>query len=118
MTCQLGNRCPDLFLVLISVLALLLLTTSSPIHTSLDSLETGAAIAANSLVGIYPTFDHILGWLNTRAGDALILSVMAIVFIAHSFRASTFAQLVERLSFWWWVATLCIATYVLICLTE
>ena len=118
MSSQLGNRCPHVFLVLMSVLALLLLITNSPIHAALNNLETGAAIAANSLVGIYPTFDQILGWLNTRVGDVLVLSVMATAFIAHSFRASTFAQMVDRLSFWWWVAAICIATYALICITE
>jgi len=118
MTPHLGNRWANLWIVLCSVLALSVLIANPAIHSAINNWEANLTIAANSIVGMHPSFDHLLGWLNTRACDLLVISLMVAIFLAHSFRASTFNTLVERLSFWGWVATLCISTYLLTCVTE
>jgi membrane-associated phospholipid phosphatase len=118
MTPQLGNHWTNLSVVLCSVLALSVLITNPAIHSAINNWEANLTIAANSIVGMHPSLDRLLGWLNTRIGDLLVISLMAGIFTAHSFGASTFNVLVERLSFWGWVATLCISTYLLVCATE
>jgi membrane-associated phospholipid phosphatase len=109
-----GSHLP---LILGGVVALFFLNMNSAIHTVLIHWDTNVAIAANSLLAINPTFDRILGWINTRVGDGVVLTIMASTFIGHSLSASTFEEVVERLSFWAWVAVLCISTYILVCLT-
>jgi membrane-associated phospholipid phosphatase len=118
MSCQPDRRVPNLPLVLCSVLALSLLSTSSALHAALNNWESVVTVTSNSLIGVYPSLDHILGWMNTRVGDVLVVLLMAAMFATHSFRGSTFSEIVERLSFWGWVATLCITTYLLTCATE
>ena len=113
-----GNRCANRLIALNSALLLMLLIISSTVHAAVNSWESHLTIAANSFIGIHPTFDQSLGWLNTRLGDVVVCSLLVTIFIAHSFGASTFNDLVERLSFWGWVGALCISTYLLTCATE
>lgn len=118
MTYRLGNCCPNPLIVLGSALALAVLITNPTLHTVINNWEASPTITANAIVGLHPSLDHLLGWLNTRVGDVIVISLIATTFVAHSFRASTFDDLVERLSFWGWVSTLCISMYLVICATE
>jgi membrane-associated phospholipid phosphatase len=101
-------------LILFGVVLLFWLNSIPAVHGVFVGYDTSAAIAANALLGTSPVVDQTLGWLNTRLGDAIVLTIMSFVFIAHASSASTFEQMVERLSFWAWLAVLCVGTYLLV----
>jgi len=102
-------------LVLSGILLLFLLNMNTGIHGEIISIDTRAALIMNSVIGISPGLDKMLGWLNTRVGDEVVLSCMCILFLMHSFRGSTSTEVVRRLSFWGWVGALCLAAYAIEC---
>jgi membrane-associated phospholipid phosphatase len=111
-------RALNLPMVLSILIALIFLNLNQSMHAAVTNWDVQVAIVSNSIMGHNPRFDQSLGWLNSRAADAVILSLMAALFVIHSLKALTFQELIDRLSFWWWVATICIATYIVICATE
>lgn len=93
-------------------IALLALINFIPsVHREIWRIDTYTALLMNSLLGIAPDVDKLIAWLNTKAGDLVVLSSVVMMFVLHSFAGSNSREVIRRLSFWGWVAALCIVGY-------
>lgn len=71
------------------------------------------AVRANALMGHDAAFDQALARLNTRAGDALVLAFMGLLFLAHALCGGDARCVIRRLAFWGWIGAICVGTYAL-----
>jgi len=101
-------------ITLVGVVCFFMFITNSSVHAVTHSWDLSAAFACNSLVGNCPPVDKIVGWLNTKAGDAVVLSIMCFIFVRHAFSATDFKQMLERLAYWGWVGIICVGTYLIV----
>jgi membrane-associated phospholipid phosphatase len=99
--------------VIASLVLLILLSMAATIYSGIIAIDTDVAVAANSLLGSNATFDKTIGWLNTRHGDALVLSCLCLFFLIHSLKGGSRKEIISRLSFWGCVGGLCLFTYAL-----
>jgi hypothetical protein len=101
-----------------AVAVLAMLNMVPAIHSGIISADTHLAYTFNSVLSINPTFDKLLGILNTRLGDLFVLSCLCFCFFAHISQGTTFTEKVRRASFWLWVGILLVVTYLFSCVIE
>jgi len=105
--------------IILSGIALLwVLNCNQQIHDAIIHVDTIVAYWANGLMRQSPVIGKIFGTLNTRVGDVIVLTCFGTLFIRHAIKSSTKREAIRRLTWWGWVGFVCVATYLLTCLSE
>lgn len=88
------------------------LNCNSTVHGAIIDADVEVAYALNSFVGIDACVDKLIGSLNTKLGDLVVISTLGLVFIAHSLSARDLREKISRLAFWGWTGAIVLSAYV------
>jgi len=108
----------QLAFVLAAIAMLFALNANLQVHEAIIRTDVFCAHWANAVLSYSSGLAKTIGTLNTRAGDALVLSCFCTLFAVHSFKSSTKRERIRRLSWWGWVGGVCVTTYLLTCVAE
>jgi membrane-associated phospholipid phosphatase len=89
-----------------------LLNCTSIVHGAIIHTDIQVAYALNSLVGAHSGIDKVIGFVNTKFGDLVVIFCLGLVFLAHSLKASSLREKVSRLTFWGWTGAIVLSAYV------
>ncbi len=104
--------------VLGAAFAMALLNMNHTIHGAIMNVDTQVAIKMNSILGINPILDETLAWSSTRLGDAFMFTCLSLLFFVHALRGGSHNETIKRLSYWIWLAMLCLIIYMISCASE
>jgi membrane-associated phospholipid phosphatase len=100
--------------LVLACLTLLMFANLIPaVHREIIGIDTQAALFMNALIGTCPVIDRVVAWLNTKMGDVVVLFLVSTIFFVHSLSGSSSRAIIRRLSFWGWLAVLCLTGYAL-----
>lgn len=108
---------PAIAILMTSTLCLGLFAISSipAVNHALVAMDRTSAYTLNVFIGKNRLLDLALSWLNTKAGDVIVLSVTGAIFAFHCFYKTTLEEAAKRAAFWTYIAFWCLSTYLIVC---